>query len=385
MRIAMLLTEYPVRSETFIEDQISGLRELGCEITILPMRGGPTPEAKWKRPFAAMGKAMRLGSPARIPWRAFDAFRHGEYAASLRLFCEAADLASRRQPPFDVVHAHFGPNGIRSSMLRDTGCLQARKWITSFYGYDVSSYPRQFRRNPYRELFREGDLFLPLSRVMRQKLVDLGAPPDRLRVHSLGVNPDVFLPRQAEPQGARPGGVHVLSIGRLVEKKGFAGALRAVAAAPSVYRYSILGDGPLRPDLERLIRELGIQQRVELLGWQDRQAVTERLRGTDIFLAPSVTAANGDEEGTPTVILEAMACGVPVVATHHAGIPEVVSDGQSGLLADENDIAALSRALETLAANRTVRAEMGAMGRKIITDRHDIRKLNRTLLSYYSA
>jgi colanic acid/amylovoran biosynthesis glycosyltransferase len=383
MRVAMLLTEYPVRSETFIEDQISGLRDLGCEITILPMRGGPTPEAKWKRLFAATGKALQLGSPARIPWRAANVFRHGEYAASLRLFCEAADLVSSgRQTPFDVVHAHFGPNGIRASMLRETGCLQARRWITSFYGYDVSSFPKQFRRNPYAGLFAEGDLFLPLSHAMRKRLIELGAPPDRMQVHSLGVNPELFHPRSEAPSTT---GLHVLSIGRLVEKKGFADALRAVAASPSVHRYSILGDGPLRPSLERMIRDLGIQQRVKLLGWQDRQSVTAWLREADVFLAPSVTAADGDEEGTPTVILEAMACAIPVVATRHAGIPEVVIHGHSGLLAGEHDIPALRQAMETLAATPALRAEMGANGRQTILDRHDIRKLNRTLLSYYSA
>jgi colanic acid/amylovoran biosynthesis glycosyltransferase len=85
-------------------------------------------------------------------------------------------------------------------------------------------------------------------------------------------------------------------------------------------------------------------------------------------------------EGTPTVILEAMACAIPVVATRHSGIP-----GHSGLLAGEHDIPALSQAMETLAATPALRAEMGANGRQTILDRHDIRKLNRTLLSYYSA
>jgi colanic acid/amylovoran biosynthesis glycosyltransferase len=296
------------------------------------------------------------------------------------LFSEA--IQCQDYAPFDVVHCHFGPNGIRAAALRKIGAIRTRTLVTSFYGYDVSEFIRG--RNPYSRLFRQGELFLPLSEKMRDKLIAIGCPKERILVHRLGVAPAGF---PASSSRGRPGPVRVVSVARLVEKKGIEYGIRAVArlaeAGVGGVQYRIVGDGPLRPVLDRLIRSLGMQDTVELAGWRDHAAVRTYLAEADILLAPSVTSATGDEEGTPTAILEAMASGLPVVSTFHAGIPELVEDGVSGMLVRERDVEATAAAVSILIQDLNLRRSMGLAGLAFVSQRHDIGRLNERLLEIY--
>jgi colanic acid/amylovoran biosynthesis glycosyltransferase len=403
MRVACLVIAFPTISETFILDQITGLIDLGSEVEIfaaqpeaaaavhpevgeyglMKLRHVPMmPERYVRRPFQAIRLAASRGSGLGRPHlRALNVFRYGPPAASLRLFFEAMAFGNR--PRFDVIHCHFGPNGVRGLDLCDTGALQGRKLITSFYGYDVSEFPQQRRRNPYAKLFARGDVFLALSREMKGKLTQLGCPAERILVHPLGVNPALF-PAKTERQPS--GAIRILTIGRMVPKKGMDYALKAVAALAGEHsniEYVIIGDGPLRAHLEGLTRSLGITNIVRFAGWEPRPEVFKALSRADILLAPSVTAESGDQEGTPVVIMEALACGVPVVSTLHAGIPEVVDDGVSGFLVPERQPQALALALEKLVRDPDLREGMGARGRAAMRDRHDIRKLNENLMGIY--
>lgn len=402
MRVAFLVSYFPVISETFILDQITGLIERGCEVEIFPDEPAPKslvhpevngyrladlthlPTRPWNylwRPFRALGMAAANLRGLHLPHaRSLNFLRYGFPAASLRLFFETATCVKRR--PFDVIHCHFGPNGLRGLALREIGALGG-KLIVSFYGYDVSEYLRGRKRNPYAKLFESADLLLAVSQVMRQRLVDLGCDARRVVVHRLGVNPNLFSPAR-HVTGEGP--IRILSIGRMVPKKGFEYGLRAVAAAApelAPFEYVIIGDGPLRPRIEQMVDDLGLRGVVRLTGWQPRPAVVSAMSQADILLAPSLTAGSADQEGTPVVILEAMASGLPVVSTLHAGIPEVVDDGVSGLLVPEQDVSGLSGALKQLAHNPELRAGMGRQGRSIIEQRHDVRKLNDRLLEIY--
>jgi colanic acid/amylovoran biosynthesis glycosyltransferase len=147
--------------------------------------------------------------------------------------------------------------------------------------------------------------------------------------------------------------------------------------------YAVVGDGPERAHLEQVIRELSLGGRVKLLGWKSRQEVAALFHNTHCMLTPSVTADNGDQEGTPAVLMEAMASAVPVVSTLHAGIPEVVEHGVSGLLVPERDPEALTGALQQLAESADLRGRMGDAGRARIAERHDIGKLNDRLYQLY--
>jgi colanic acid/amylovoran biosynthesis glycosyltransferase len=147
--------------------------------------------------------------------------------------------------------------------------------------------------------------------------------------------------------------------------------------------YSIVGDGPLRKSLEQLIGALGMGASIKVLGWKRQDEVVEILKTAHIMLAPSVTAADGNQEGIPNALKEAMAMGLPVVSTRHAGIPELVDDGVSGYLVPERDVEALVATLRRLIAQRERWPAMGRAGRDRIEDRYDASPLNDRLIEIY--
>jgi colanic acid/amylovoran biosynthesis glycosyltransferase len=260
-------------------------------------------------------------------------------------------------------------------MLRELGLLQA-PIVTTFHGYDMSEYVR--RRGPgcYRRLLAAGDLFLPVSDRWRARLIDMGADPTRVRVHRMGVDCRRIVPRSAPiPRAPR----RVLSVARLVEKKGIEFGIRAFAvlsrARPDV-NYLVIGDGELRSRLERLAVTLGVGGRVQFAGLEPHGSVVRALQEADVFLAPSVTAASGDEEGISVAVMEAMAAGLPVVATRHSGTPELLLDGETGFLAEERDVPGLAAALCYLLENPEQRTAMGLKGRARILAEYNAESQN---------
>jgi colanic acid/amylovoran biosynthesis glycosyltransferase len=177
-----------------------------------------------------------------------------------------------------------------------------------------------------------------------------------------------------------------LTVGRLVEKKGLEYAVRAVALArrtcPNL-RYEIIGDGPLRPALGELVDKLNLAPIVSLLGAADCDFVRRKMAATDLFMLPSVTANDGDQEGIPVSLMEAQACGLPVLSTRHSGIPELVADGESGFLVAERDVEALASRLTYLIEHPESWPRMGRAGRTIVESRFNIEALNRDLLQIY--
>jgi colanic acid/amylovoran biosynthesis glycosyltransferase len=307
--------------------------------------------------------------------------RHGKPAASLRLFFDT--LACSARPPFDIIHCHFGPNGLRGLKLREIGALDG-KLVVSFYGYDVSEFPRQRGPNCYSQLFQQADVILPLSEHMRGQLMNLGCAKSKTVLHPLGIRSELFANLRRDSNAARS--VRILTIARLVEKKGIKYGLHAVASLAQEgarIQYDIIGEGPLRPELEQMINELRLQEIVHLMGPKPRSEVIQALETAAVLLAPSVTADRGDQEGTPVVIMEALAAGLPVVSTLHAGIPEVVQEGVSGFLVPERDVASLTTALRRLLTDPLLRAQMGDCGRAFISERHDVGKLNKRLMDVY--
>jgi colanic acid/amylovoran biosynthesis glycosyltransferase len=148
-------------------------------------------------------------------------------------------------------------------------------------------------------------------------------------------------------------------------------------------RYDILGEGPLRPALEQLVRELGLGERVTLHGARDQDEVLEMLRRSHLALAPSVTSRDDDQEGIPVSLMEAMAIGLPVVSTFHSGIPELVHDGVSGRLVPERDVDALAGALEPLVDHPETWPAMGREGRRHVVENFNLRTLNDRLVEIF--
>jgi colanic acid/amylovoran biosynthesis glycosyltransferase len=289
-----------------------------------------------------------------------------------------------------LLHAHFGPLGVFSLPLRAWSNLPL---VTTFYGFDMSAMPRKRRwRKSYQELFSQGDLFLVEGSHMRDQLVSLGCPRDRVQIQRIGVDLDKFSlrPSPSAELHIPPGEmVRLLMVGRFVEKKGFEYGIRAFARIlpefPSA-RLRIVGDGELRAPLEQLVQQLEVEDEVVMLGAVPYDVYTEEARRAHIFMAPSVTAANGDSEGgAPTVLLEMQARGLPVLSTLHADIPEVVVDGASGYLVPERDEVTMSERLAELLAHPERWDEMGRAGRAHMERQHNIVTLAQELERKYDS
>lgn len=283
-----------------------------------------------------------------------------------------------------LIHAHFGYNGVYALPLYASTGIPL---VTTFYGADVSVTPRhsQWRRS-YRKLFQAGALFLAEGSHLRKQLIDLGCPAEKIKIQRIGVDLAQFSYRPSPPTNEA---IRILMVGRLTEKKGVAYGIRAFAQVAAHYpklELRIIGDGELRAELEQLIHglERNVQARIKLLGYVNYAAYIQEAQQTHIFMAPSVTAKNGDSEGgAPTVLLEMQARGVPILATHHADIPEVVVDGMSGYLVPERDSLALAAKLEELLEVTERWDQFGQSGRAHIEEHHDIRKLAQGLEAKY--
>ena len=363
MNIAFVLGAFPVTSQTFVHRQIEALLDAGHRVTVIARQRGSSvntvtdPNLNIVYSSDADTKQGRLGdllqlvtrsslqNPARIP----------DYLAALRprdylqgtweAHFAAAAIKLADASGFDVICCHFGYNGADAIVLRDANALSG-KIVTIFHGVDITQY---LDENPraYDRLKTEGDLFLCVNALFEKKLQKLGVSAEKLRVHHMGVACSEigysFTPL-SEP-------VRLVSVCRFVEKKGISYALQALPKVVEHFpnlTYTLIGDGPLRAELEAEVARLGLTGHVEFLGSQPNEVVFETLQQAHVFLAPSVTAANGDMEGIPVVIMEAMAQGTPVLSTVHSGIPELVEHGVSGYLAPERDSDAISEGLREL-------------------------------------
>lgn len=404
MKIAFILKAFPLLSETFILNQITGLIDRGHHVDIYAMKPGNAEKvhaevARYdllKRTrylsviprsyFVRLGRAMALCvrnirylNPS-VLFRTLNVRRYGRAASSLSLLFEAMPFLKERR--YDIIHCQFGTIAPRILQLMQIGAVSGRL-ITSFRGYDATQYLNK-RPGIYDELFRKADLLLPVSAFLAGRLVAAGCPAEKIRVHHSGIDCSTFTFTAKRPVGAEP--TRLISVARLCEKKGIAYALRAVARIRASGRrlsYTVVGDGPLRIGLQKLIEELKIGGDVKLVGWKARDEVISLMKDAHVLLAPSITSAEGDQEGIPNVLKEAMALGMPVISTRHSGIPELVEDGLTGYLVPERDVDALTDRLAFVMDNPGIWPELGHHGRKCVETRYDIQKLNDRMVEIY--
>lgn len=283
-----------------------------------------------------------LGEMAGIHALQVPLFRQfGQVPRILKHWAQARDVR--------IVHAQFGRGGaLALPLARALGV----PLVVTFHGGDASKdkhyrkglFPTVFQRR-WQALQHEAVRFLCVSDFVRRRLQERGVRDDLLEVHHLGVE---MPPMPPISDVVPPSSNRLLAVGRFVEKKGFfdaIAALRIARAQGAGLELELIGDGPLRAALQAAAQDLP----VHFSGWRTPDQVAKAMQAACALLAPSRVAGGGDSEGLPTVVLEAQALGLPVVATRHAGIPEAVTDGATGLLADEGDVAALATAVGRLA------------------------------------
>jgi colanic acid/amylovoran biosynthesis glycosyltransferase len=343
---------YLAPTETFVYNQIAALRRYRPVVAAhhrrigndLPLVTGAVADESLPAPLAAVERA------------AYRAFRVALPPSTMALerYLRAEDTR--------LVHYHY---------LTDARFLLGLKIrldvpsVVSTYGYDVSSFPSMWHGlglRYVRAAFRHFDWFLAMSEDMREDLVALGCPEQKVRVHYYGSDTRRFRypSRTYEPERR----LTVLCCGRLEEAKGQRDVLIALRRVERRgrhrFRVVIVGDGSMRAELERLVAEYGWRDRVSFHGHvpYTSHELIKHFHEADVFAHPSVTVG-GLKEGIPGTIVEAMAAGLPVVATRHAGIPAVIDDGENGLLVPERDPDALAAALEQLLTDGSARERLG--------------------------
>lgn len=409
-----MVGRFPVLSESFILNQISGLIERGHKVDIYALEGysaetkvHPIVEQYSLINFAyyvpkipqnyglRFLKALQLflikgwrNFPA--IWRSLNIVKYGKQAASLRLFYSA--IAFLEQNDYDIVHCQFGIYALQGKLPSDPGIVALRslgllkgKLVVAFRGWDISWYVKEQGEQVYDELFKVADFFVTNCNFFRDRAIKIGCPGAKIVVNGSGLDCQKFSykPRHFPESGL----IRLVTIGRLVEKKGVEYGIRAVAQLILDYphlEYKIIGDGYLRDQLQQLIVELDLADKIELLGWQQQPEIISILDSSHIFIAPCVTAKDGNQDAPVNTLKEAMAMGLPVVSTVHGGIPELVQDGVSGYLVPERDAKAIAEKLHFLISNPDLWQEMGWAGRKFVEQNYDMNRLNDELAQIYA-
>jgi len=404
VRVAFLVGVFPDLTKTFILNQITGLLDRGHQVDIYATKKGhfkkTHPEIK---DYKLLKRTYYLGA-SKIPRNKFirilkaillilknfrtkplvilnalNFFKYGKKALSLELLYIILPFIGKT--PYDIIHCHFGNIGKLGFLFKEIGAIEGRI-VISFYGFDVSSYAKNNKKT-YKQLLDKRILFIALSKYMKKQLINLGFDNKSIVIHPLGIYPEEFVFKERQFPTKRP--LRILTVARFTEKKGLEYSIRAFAKVAKIYniKYIIVGNGSLRSEIEKLITDLKMTDKIEITGWEKRTEVKKTFDKSDIFVLTSVTATNGDQEGTPTVLLEAMSSGLPIISTYHAGIPELVQDGKSGFLVPERDVELLAKRMKYLIEHPEIWEKMGRAGRKYVEENYDIDKLNDRLEKIY--
>lgn len=376
LEVVMVVSAFPSVSQTFVALQIAGLCQAGYAVKIVRMgaRGDKRWIAEDLRPI--FDKLVLLSLPYNdtlnvirrflsfLPVCAANTWRHP--VASLRVFLDKAmrlKLAEfvrihndaylfEQVGDADIIHFQFVPLAHRYSQMKRYGFIRPKAGIAcSVRGYDISR-KTVVDEMDWSAIVKDVSLFLPVCDFIRRILEGRGVEK-AIRV----VRSPVDVEKLASLRKQRAAGteINIISVGRLIEKKGFDDALKALAAVKQAHaniQYTIVGDGPLRPMLSFRIHEYGLTGRVDLKGALPSDETLKRMAEADILIAPSRTASDGEVEGIPNVLKEAMCLGLQVIATRHAGISELVEDGVNGILVSENAPEEIAKALDELIQNR---------------------------------
>ena len=375
-RIAYLTGEYPKASHTFILREAEALRDHGLEVVTCSIRQvgrdqliGPEEEEAERTTFYVLSAAKNPGRLLkahagwlmRAPARWFQALKlawrtrpEGTKAALYQLFyfLEAGVLASElRTREVRHLHNHFANSSCSVAML--TSVIGDIPYSFTMHGPAIFFEATKWALD---EKIARAQFVSCISHFCRSQGMLFSNPTDwhKLRIVHCGVDPDRYARKDIPP------GKRLVFVGRLAAVKGVPVVLEALAKVRETHpdaSLTLVGDGSERPQIEARIAELGLDDAVHLTGYLSQSGVAEELAGSDIFVLPSFA------EGVPVVLMEAMATGLPVVATRIAGIPELVEHGVNGHVVAPGDAEALAGALSELLDDPEARAAMGAHGR----------------------
>ncbi len=288
-----------------------------------------------------------------------------------------------------VLHFHYGTDaGMFYKILEKANVPK----VVSFYGWDYSYFPRRYfgigKRYLQKRVFENVDLILAMSINMKKALISLGARGEKIKVHYHGLDTSLF---DLERDYSEKEEVNIYLLSSLEPKKGHLFLLKAfkrsIEKTNKPLKLHFTGHFGKFSSINKSIKKLGLEKHVK---WHaPYQYGGERhlkmLAKADMFVHPSVTDKNGNKEGIPGTLLEAMSSGLAVISTYHAGIPEIISDGKTGFLIQEWDIEALSEKIVLLAQNPELRKTIGKQAKEYVIANLDIHKKQKDLEEIYDS
>lgn len=278
-----------------------------------------------------------------------------------------------------VIHAQFGFSAVR--ILPVAKKLNV-PLVVSFHGMDASHMLRKLAyRNGLKKVFEYASSIIVCNPAMVEALPLSTRQKDKVSWIPYGINLNQFNP---QPR-VRNSLTRILHVGRLIEKKGVPDLIRAFAQLKTKFsiQMELVGTGPEEGICKQLVKEMMLEQCITFHGWKSPEEVKNLMQQADIFVLNSRIATNGDSEGLPVGILEAMAMGLPVVSTNHAGIPKAVDNRVTGLLVEERDTDALAQALTDLLQDEQLRKSYGVAGRKKAESFFSMEQMHAALHSVY--
>lgn len=402
-RIGYVLKVYPRFSETFVVTEILAREAHGDDLTIFALR--PTTDARFHPEIARVQAPVKWVERPLKPselWKQLTStlIESGLGQAFADLLPEVADLPGdevaqgvalakmAREEGITHLHAHFASLAGRTAWIASQ--LTGIPYTVTTHAKDI--YHQSVDLNWLRKVCGDAHRVIAISRFNQDYLARvLEGTGANISLQYNALELDRFPVRQApQPHSSAADGpvLNVLAVGRLVPKKGFNDLVEAahIARGQGVkVNVAIAGDGELRAALQQQIDQLDLGETVKLIGPQTQAEIISHLKQADLSVTPCVPAQDGNIDGLPTVILEAMACGTPVIATDVSGLPEVVINDHTGILLAPGQPVALAEALVAVARGEIDTAPLARRARQLIEDNFDSRRQAATLSAWQSA
>lgn len=385
MKVLHFCRHFSRLSETFIYDHITEIERQGEDNHVVTLNR----ENEDSRPFPKVSVLNKpsFWHPRRLWYRALGVVGIRDPKASYwpQIRDRLEDSLRRVNP--DIIHAHFGPRGVLVAPVAENLNIPL---VVTLYGYDVSRLAQdKFWREQYSLNLPKASLLLGISNHICSRIEDLGGNPRKIECWHLGVNLEDFqyIPATQSFDGST---VRCLHVGRLVEKKSPENLVRAFKCAKEkvsediTLRLKIAGDGPLFENTKKEIKRLGLKGDVRLLGAVPHDEVGTLLREANIYTQHCQTASDGDQEGQGVSFVEASASGLPIVATRHNGLPDVIIDGETGYLVEEQDTRAMGKRIAELANQPDKWLEMGRAGRTHIEKKFNLNRQSKKIKKIYN-
>lgn len=386
MKVIIYTNNFPQASQTFVFDQVMGLKKLGHDVSVL------TNKSNIQRIDDIDIKSLFLFKNG-IKFFSFirSVFQLPKLVISFSLYKKINIILSDESIDFkekililmmlvkygegtlssDLNIVHFGTNAFLFLKMKKLGLISGKVAVI-FHGFELSRFSvLDMNRIRYHYVFDNADALFPVSDKWKEKLIELGACENKLSVLRMGIDPSEFEFDEHRYASLRNKNVIQLTqVGRLTEKKAILDTIRALSMIVEELpvNLNIVGDGELLETAKNLVEELSLSKYIKFHGRVSHKEVNRILDFTDVFLLPSKVAPDGDQEGVPVSLMEAMAKGILCISTYHSGIPELIEDNYSGFLVPEGDCSAIAEKIVDFSQLSSISKKNMAINAKKIID-----------------